>query len=110
MTEKKFRSVGLKVQWFSCEYPLWLITKDIHPQLHIEHVAVTNMPFTADMRISSQAFTPDAILRFSDLGVIRLQPAPDHLICNGKRYIRTWSAYESDRPYAGAEIYTPVME
>lgn len=101
-----YRSVGLKVRWFSCEYPLWLIMKENPQPVRLEHVAVTNMPFTPSLRAAAASFTPDAILRFSDVGVLRLQPGPNEIFCNGYRYLRTWSAREPGRPDVGAELYT----
>ena len=107
IAESGYKSIGLKVQWFSCEYPLWLLFQESEHQPFLQHVCVTNMPFTSTMKTDASSFKPDAILRFSDLGVIRLQPASDELFCNGRRYARTWSTRETDHPYAGADIYTP---
>jgi hypothetical protein len=103
---KRYRSVGLLVNWFSCEYPIWLIFQASAQSPQLQHVCVTNMPLTHEIQIDARAFQPDVILRFSDHGVISLLPAPGEITCNGRRYVRTWSEYDPIRHKEGAELYT----
>ena len=97
--------LGLLVEWFSCEYPLWLMLEELDNPPTVQHISVTNMPMSKSMQKQVQKFTPDLIIQFSDIGKFQLVPRPDTLNVNGQSYSLYWKMQEPGKPGAGARLY-----
>jgi hypothetical protein len=87
--EQRLHDVGMMLPYDPFEYELWVVLKQVAPDVKLEYVDVRNISSTTATRSPSASFRPEAIIHVQSVNE-EARAAELHLA--GSVYLKQWSS------------------